>query len=49
MGRGRAEHLGQHNRLAHAEMNALLSTATDLYDYPHDNGVIYTTVEPCEM
>ena len=49
VGRGRAEHLAKHNRLAHAEMNALLQTATALYDYPHDNGVIYTTVEPCEM
>jgi tRNA(adenine34) deaminase len=48
-GRGRAEHQGRHNRLAHAELNALLATATSLYDYPHDNGVIYTTVEPCEM
>jgi tRNA(adenine34) deaminase len=49
VGRGRAEHLGRHSRLAHAEMNALLATATSLYDYPHDNGVIYTTLEPCEM
>jgi tRNA(Arg) A34 adenosine deaminase TadA len=49
VGRGRAEHLARHNRLAHAEMNALLQTATSLYDYPHDNGVIYTTLEPCEM
>jgi tRNA(adenine34) deaminase len=49
VGRGRAEHLGRHNRLAHAELNALLATATSLYDYPHDNGVIYTTLEPCEM
>lgn len=49
VGRGRAEHLGKHNRLAHAELSALLATATSLYDYPHDNGVIYTTVEPCEM
>ena len=49
VGRGRAEHLKKHNRLAHAEMNALLATATSLYDYPHDNAVIYTTVEPCEM
>ena len=49
VGRGRAEHLGKHNRLAHAEMSALLATATSLYDYPHDNGIIYTTVEPCAM
>jgi tRNA(adenine34) deaminase len=49
VGRGRAEHQGRHNRLAHAELNALLMTAPNLYDYPHDNGVIYTTVEPCEM
>jgi tRNA(Arg) A34 adenosine deaminase TadA len=49
VGRGRAEHQKKHNRLAHAELNALLATATDLYDYPHGNAVIYTTVEPCEM
>jgi len=49
VGRGRAEHEGRHNRLAHAELNALLATATNLYDFPHDNGVIYTTLEPCEM
>jgi tRNA(adenine34) deaminase len=49
VGRGRAEHQGKHNRLAHAELNALLMTAESLYDYPHDNGVIYTTLEPCEM
>jgi tRNA(adenine34) deaminase len=49
VGRGRAEHEGRHNRLAHAELNALLATATSLYDHPHENGVIYTTLEPCEM
>jgi tRNA(Arg) A34 adenosine deaminase TadA len=49
VGRGRTEHRGRRNRLAHVELNALLLTAKDLYDYPHDNGVIYTTVEPCEM
>ena len=49
VGRGRAEHHGRHNRLAHAELNALLSTAESLYDFPHDNGVIYSTLEPCEM
>ena len=49
VGRGRAEHLKRHNRLAHAELNALLATAASLYDHPHTNGVIYTTVEPCEM
>ena len=49
VGRGRAEHIGRHNRLAHAELNALLATATSLYDFPHDDGVIYTTAEPCEM
>ena len=49
VGRGRAEHQGKHNRLAHAELNALLATATSLYDFPHDNGVIYSTLEPCEM
>ena len=49
VGRGKAEHLARHNRLAHAELNALLATATSLYDFPHDNGVIYTTLEPCEM
>jgi tRNA(adenine34) deaminase len=49
VGRGRAERQGRHNRLAHAELNALLRTAPSLYDYPHDNGVIYTTLEPCEM
>ncbi len=49
VGRGRAEHAGRHNRLAHAEMNALLATASSLYDHPHTDGVIYTTLEPCEM
>ena len=49
VGFGRAEHQGKHNRLAHAELNALLATATSLYDFPHDNAVIYTTLEPCEM
>lgn len=28
VGRGHAEHKGKHNRLAHAELNALLATAT---------------------
>ncbi len=46
---GRAEHLGKHSRLAHAEMNALLATASRLYDFPRGDAVIYTTVEPCEM
>ena len=49
VGRGRAKHLEKHSRLAHAELNALLSTAASLYDFPHDNGVIYSTLEPCEM
>jgi tRNA(Arg) A34 adenosine deaminase TadA len=49
VGWGRAEHLEKRSRLAHAELNVLLATASDLYDYPHDNGVIYTTLEPCEM
>ena len=49
VGRGKAEHLERHNRLAHAELNALLATATSLYDFPHDNGIIYSTLEPCEM
>ena len=49
VGRGKAEHIERHNRLAHAELNALLATATRLYDFPHDTGVIYTTLEPCEM
>lgn len=49
VGLGRAEHQGKHSRLAHAELNALLATATSLYDFPHDNAVIYTTLEPCEM
>jgi tRNA(adenine34) deaminase len=49
VGRGRAEHRGRRNRIAHAELNALLATATGMYDFPHDNGVLYSTVEPCEM
>jgi tRNA(adenine34) deaminase len=49
VGRGRAEHKARRSRLAHAELNALLATAPALYDYPHDNAVIYTTLEPCEM
>lgn len=49
VGRGKAEHLERHNRLAHAELNVLLATASNLFDFPHDNGVIYTTLEPCEM
>ena len=49
VGRGKAEHLKNHSRFAHAELNALLATATSLYDFPHDNGVIYTTLEPCVM
>jgi tRNA(adenine34) deaminase len=49
VGRGRAEHRGRHNRLAHAELNALLASAARLYDQPFTNGIIYTTLEPCEM
>lgn len=49
VGRGRAGHRGQHSRLAHAELNALLTTANALYDHPHEDAVLYTTVEPCEM
>lgn len=49
VGRGRAEHRGRHSRLAHAELNALLQTAPALYDFPHDDAVLYSTLEPCEM
>ena len=49
IGRGRAQHKNTRNRLAHAELNALLSVASSLYDYQRGDGVIYTTVEPCEM
>lgn len=49
VGRGQAEHVRRQSRLAHAELNALLATATSLYDFPHTDGVIYTTLEPCEM
>jgi len=49
VGRGRAEHIGRRNRLAHAEMNALMQSAAALYDFEHDDAVIYTTLEPCEM
>ncbi len=49
IGRGRAEHRQRQNRLAHAELNALLATATRLYNHPHADAVIYTTLEPCEM
>jgi tRNA(Arg) A34 adenosine deaminase TadA len=30
VGRGKAEHLEKHSRLAHAELNALLATASSL-------------------
>lgn len=49
IGRGRAEHKNTRNRLAHAELNALLSVVNSLYDYHRGDAVIYTTVEPCEM
>ena len=49
IGRGRAQHKNTRNRLAHAELNALLSVANSLYDYHRGDAVIYTTVEPCEM
>lgn len=49
IGRGRAEHQGTRNRLAHAELNALLASAHILYDHPHSDRIIYTTVEFCEM
>ena len=47
--RGRNERQVRHNRLAHAELSALLATANGLYDYPHGDAVIYSTLEPCEM
>jgi tRNA(adenine34) deaminase len=49
IGRGQAQHKNTRNRLAHAELNALLSVANNLYDYQRGDAVIYTTVEPCEM
>jgi len=49
VGCGRNERQEKHNRLAHAELNALLATANSLYDYPHGDAVIYSTLEPCEM
>lgn len=49
IGRGRAQHKNSRNRMAHAELNALLSVANYLYDYDRGDAVIYTTVEPCEM
>jgi tRNA(adenine34) deaminase len=49
IGRGRAQHKNTRNRLAHAELNALLSVANRLYDFDRGDAVIYTTVEPCEM
>jgi len=48
-GRGRAQHKNSRNRLAHAELNALLSVANRLYEFDRGDAVIYTTVEPCEM
>lgn len=49
IGRGRAQHKNSRNRMAHAELNALLSVANYLYDFDRGDMVIYTTVEPCEM
>lgn len=49
IGHGRAQHKNTRNRLAHAELNALLSMANRLYEFDRGDAVIYTTVEPCEM
>jgi len=49
IGRGRAHHKNSRNRMAHAELNALLSVANYLYEFDRGDAVIYTTVEPCEM
>ncbi len=49
IGRGRAQHKNSCNRLAHAELNALLSVANYLYKFDRGDAIIYTTVEPCEM
>ncbi|MDO9087250.1 MAG: nucleoside deaminase [Anaerolineaceae bacterium] len=49
IGRGQAQHKNNRNRLAHAELNALLSVANRLYEFDRGDAVIYTTVEPCEM
>ena len=49
IGRGRAQHKNSRNRMAHAELNALLSVANYLYDFDRGDMVIYTSVEPCEM
>ena len=47
--RGRAQHKNTRSRLAHAEINALLSVANRLYEFDRGDAVIYTTLEPCEM
>jgi len=49
IGRGRAQHKNTRNRLAHAELNVLLSVANSPYDFDRGDAIIYTTVEPCEM
>ena len=49
IGRGHAQHKKSRNRMAHAELNALLSVANYLYEFDRGDAVIYTTVEPCEM
>lgn len=48
VGRGRARHLERGSKVAHAEMNALLSAERFLRQHDHQCA-LYTTVEPCVM
>jgi tRNA(adenine34) deaminase len=51
IGRGRAQHIERNSKIAHAELNALISAeqyVSDLDEHSHDC-VLYTTLEPCVM
>ena len=49
VGRGRARHRERQSEIAHAEMNALLECEQYCHAFANDDGVLYTTVEPCVM
>ena len=46
--RGRAQHKSKQSQLMHAELNALMSGGTALWENYH-NAILLTTLEPCPM
>lgn len=44
-----AQHKAWQSEIAHTDLNALHEAEQIIYSHPHDEYVIYTTLEPCVM